>query len=104
MKNVFLTLVFVLASTFSFASTNVEKNLDVNSENFIELITEFSSSMMFTENLSTKKSVVNSEFNLSIELISKTYYCSVEDGHYRGEGFGRSSAQACRRALRRAQK
>jgi len=29
-----------------------------------------------------------------------TYYCAVEDGYFRGEGFGRTSRQACRRARR----
>lgn len=100
MKNVFFALIFMLISSFSFASTNVESNLDVNSEKVIELITDFNSSKELTENLSTEKSVVNSEINISIELIATTYYCSVEDGHYRGEGFGSSSAQACRRARR----
>ncbi|MBT8245470.1 hypothetical protein [Winogradskyella sp.] len=37
MKNVFFALAFMLVGTFAFASTSVESNLDLNSENVTEL-------------------------------------------------------------------
>lgn len=51
MKNVFFALAFMLISSFSFASTNVESNLVFNSENDTELsITKIEKSMSTNEN------------------------------------------------------
>lgn len=104
MRKIIFALAFMLIGSFSFASTNVESNLVLRSESVTEITAGFNSSMMFAENKTTEESVVDSESNLSIELIAASYYCSVEDGHYVGEGTGSTSAQACRRARRNLRK
>jgi hypothetical protein len=97
MKNVFFALAFMLVVTFAFASTSVESNLDVNSENATELLsTEFNSSMMFAENLTTEKSVV--DFGELGCLVEVTIYVN---GEYWG-GFSTWHADGCGAALRSA--
>lgn len=100
MRKLIFALTFMLIGTFAFASINVESILVVESESVIELTTDFNSSTMFAKNQTTEESVLDLDSNQSIELIAAIYYCSVEDGHYLGEGTGNTPAQACRRARR----
>lgn len=91
MKKLFFMLAFMLVGVLGFATSNIESNL-INSE-------------VLAENKTLEKSVVvDLEFNLSAEAIAATYYCYVEDGHFAGEGYGNSMAQACRRAKRALKK
>ena len=60
MKNVFFALVFMLVSSLSFASTNVESNLDVNSENVTELLSkDFENSMISNESFIVETSTID---------------------------------------------
>lgn len=51
----------------------------------------------------TKNHKEHVPFEITIDLKSAdliSHYCAVEDGHFRGEGHGRTARQACRRARR----
>ncbi|TXK72483.1 hypothetical protein [Mesonia sp. HuA40] len=97
MKNVFFALAFMLIGSLSFASTNVESNLDVNSENVTELLsTEFNNSLIFTENFTSEKSVV--DFGELGCLVEVTIYVN---GEYWGS-FSTWHADGCGAALRSA--
>lgn len=86
MKNVIFMLAFMLFGISSFAwtdeSTSINKEITLKKQ-FIKL---------------KDANVLKKEKETFFFLVS--YYCSVEDGHFRGEGHGRTSRQACRRARR----
>ncbi|QMU66329.1 MAG: hypothetical protein GKR88_19925 [Flavobacteriaceae bacterium] len=74
MKNVFFALGFMLISSVGFASTNVESNLDVNSENVTELLSAgFESSMISYENFTVKT------LTIDLGLLGCTSYVTIFD-------------------------
>ena len=86
MKNVIFALAFMLMGTFAFASAN--KNTSINKEKTVE-----------RQFIKLKDAnVIKKEKQTFFFLVS--HYCAVEDGHFRGEGHGRTARQACRRARR----
>ena len=105
MKNILLTFILLLTVSFAFAGNETEKISVVDVEESLEI--------------NNKVKIANADFtNISLDLASESinsfilvetpelnsmmlrYFCAVEDGHYRGEGSGRSPGQACRRARR----
>lgn len=91
MRKLFFMLAFMLIGFVAFAAANIENNM-INSD-------------VFYENETMEESaVVDFEFHLSTEAVAATYYCAVEDGHFRGEAFGNTPAQACRKARRALKK
>lgn len=98
MKNVFFALAFMLVGTLAFASTSVESNLDVNSENATELLnTDFNNSLMFAENLTTERKI--SEIDIFGGCwVHVTIYVN---GEYWGS-YSTYNANGCSDALRQA--
>lgn len=75
MKNILFTLAFMLIGSLSFASTNVESDLDVNSENATELsITDIENTMLLNEDFTIEIVTVDLGFfgcTSSVTVIDK---------------------------------